>query len=49
VLGFVGLLLRATLGDTLDTVFAVAVPTALVYAASVDLGLLRLPSITSER
>ena len=49
LLGFAGLLLRAALGDTLDTVFLVAVPAALVYAASVDLGLLRVPQITSER
>jgi hypothetical protein len=49
LLGFAGLLLRVALGDTLDTVFLVAVPAALVYAASVDLGLLRVPQITSER
>jgi hypothetical protein len=49
LLGFGGLLLRAALGDTLDTVFAVAVPVALVYAASVDLGLLRVRALTSER
>jgi hypothetical protein len=49
VLGFAGLLLRAGLGDSLDTVFAIAVPAALLYAASVDLGLLRLRPITSER
>ncbi|SRR6266540_1012373 len=49
LLGFGGLLLRAALGDTLDTVFLVAVPAALVYTASVDLGVLRVPQITSER
>ena len=49
LLGFAGLLLRAAVGDALDTVFLVAVPAALVYAASVDLGLLPVPEITSER
>jgi hypothetical protein len=49
LLGFAGLLLRAALGDTLDTVFLVVVPAALVYAASVDLGLLPVRQITSER
>jgi hypothetical protein len=49
LLGFGGLLLRAALGDTLDTIFLVAVPAALVYTASVDLGLLRVRQITSER
>ena len=49
VLGFVGLLLRAALGDTLDTVFVIAVPLALLYAASIDLGLLPIRQITSER
>jgi hypothetical protein len=49
VLGFLGLLLRAALGDALDTVFAVAVPAALAYAASVDLGLLRVRQLTWER
>ena len=49
VLGFAGLLLRSALGDTLDTVFVIAIPAALVYAASVDLGLLRVRQITSER
>ena len=49
LLGFAGLLLRAAVGDALDTVFLVAVPAALVYAASVDLGLLPVPQITSER
>jgi hypothetical protein len=49
LLGFAGLLLRAVLGGTLDTVFTVAVPAALVYAASVDLGLLRVRQISSER
>ena len=49
VLGFGGLLLRAALGDTLDTVFAFAVPAALVYAALVDLGLLPVAPVTAER
>jgi hypothetical protein len=49
LLGFGGLLLRAALGDTLDTIFVVTVPAALVYTASVDLGLLRVRQITSER
>jgi hypothetical protein len=49
VLGFAGLLLRAVIGDTLDTVFAVAVPAALAYAASVDLGLLPVRQLTWER
>jgi len=49
VLGFAGLLLRTGLGDTLDTIFLVAVPAALLYAASVDLGFLRVPNITSVR
>jgi len=48
LLGFAGLLLRAAIGDTLDTVFIVAVPAALIYGASVDLGLVPL-QITSER
>ena len=49
VLGFAGLLLRAALGDTVDAVFAVAVPAALAYAASVDLGLLPIRQLTWER
>jgi hypothetical protein len=49
LLGFGGLLLRAVLGDTLDTVFVIVVPTALAYAAAVDLGFVRVPQITSER
>jgi hypothetical protein len=49
VLGFIGLLLRAALGGTLDTVFAIVVPAALLYAASIDLGLLPIRQITSER
>jgi hypothetical protein len=49
LLGFAGLLLRAALGDALDTVFTVAVPTALAYAASVDLGLLPVRQLTWER
>ena len=48
-LGFVGLLLRAALGDTLDTVFVFAIPAALAYAASVDLGLLRVRQLTWQR
>jgi hypothetical protein len=49
VLGFAGLLLRAALGDALDTLFIVVVPVALVYAASVDLGLLPVRHLTWER
>jgi hypothetical protein len=49
LLGFGGLLLRAVLGDTLDTVFVIVVPVALAYAAAVDLGFLPVPQITSER
>jgi hypothetical protein len=49
VLGFLGLLLRVAAGNTLDTVFAVAVPAALAYTASVDLGLLPVRQLTSER
>jgi hypothetical protein len=49
VLGFAGLVLRAVLGDTLDTVFVIIVPLALLYAASVDIGVLRVRPITSER
>ena len=49
VLGFAGLLLRAALGDTLNIVFVVVVPAALAYAASVDLGLLRVRPLTWER
>jgi hypothetical protein len=49
LLGFAGLLLLAALGDALDTVFTVAVPTALAYAASVDLGLLPVRQLTWER
>ena len=49
LLGFGGLLLRALLGDTLDTVFVVVVPAALAYAAAVDLGLLPVRQITPER
>ena len=48
-LGFGGLLLRAALGDTLNTVFVVVVTAALLYAASVDLGLLRVRPLTWER
>jgi hypothetical protein len=49
LLGFAGLLLRVALGDTLDTIFIVVVPAALVYTASVDIGLLPVRQITSER
>src|SRR6478735_9372437 len=49
LLGLGGLLLRAVLGDTLDTVFLVVVPAALAYAAAVDVGLLHVRQITSER
>lgn len=49
VLGFAGLLLRAGMGDTLDTVFVVVVAGALLYAALVDLGLLHVRPITWER
>src|SRR6184192_3446106 len=49
LLGLGGLLLRTGLGDTLDTVFVVVVPAALVYAASVDLGLLRVSPVTTQR
>jgi hypothetical protein len=38
LLGFAGMLLRSAIGDALDTVFVIVVPAALVYAASVDLG-----------
>ena len=49
VLGFAGLLLRAALGERLDTVFVIVVPAALIYAAAVDLGVLRVRPITWER
>jgi hypothetical protein len=49
LLGFVGLLLRGALGSTLDTVFIVVVPAALLYAASVDLGLLKVRHLTWVR
>jgi len=49
VLGFAGLLLRAALGERLDTVFLVVVPAALLYAAAVDLGVLNVRPITWER
>ena len=48
-LGFLGVLLHLALGGTLHTVFAIVVPAALLYAASVDLGIAPLPQITSER
>jgi hypothetical protein len=49
LLGLGGLLLRAVVGDALDTVFLVVVPAALVYAACVDAGLLPVPQVSSER
>jgi hypothetical protein len=50
LLGFGGLLLRAALGDTLlNTIFVIVVPAALLYAASVDLGPMRLPHLTWVR
>jgi len=49
VIGFLGVLLRAAIGDALDTVFLIVVPTALIYAALVDLGLLRVRSLTWVR
>jgi hypothetical protein len=49
LLGFAGVLLRSAIGDALDTVFIVVVPVALVYAASVDLGLLPVRPITWTR
>jgi len=49
LLGFAGVLLRAAIGDALDTVFLIVVPVALVYAASVDLGLLHVRPLTWAR
>ena len=49
VLGFLGVLLRAAIGDALDTVFLIVVPSALIYAALVDLGLLPVRSLTWVR
>ena len=49
LLGFAGVLLRSAIGDVLDTVFVVVVPAALIYAASVDLGLLPVRPITWTR
>ena len=49
VLGFAGLLLRAAIGESLDTVFLVVVPAALLYAAAVDLGVLHVRPLTWER
>jgi hypothetical protein len=46
LLGFAGVLLRAAIGDALDTVFLIVVPAALVYTASVDLGLLRVRELS---
>jgi hypothetical protein len=49
VLGFLGVLLRAAIGDALDTVFVIVVPAALIYAALVDLGILPVRSLTWVR
>jgi hypothetical protein len=49
LLGFLGLLLRAALGDGLDTAFVVVVPLVLAYMALTDLGLLRLTYLTTIR
>ena len=49
MLGFLGVLLRAAIGDALDTVFVIVVPAALIYAALVDLGLLPVRSLTWVR
>jgi hypothetical protein len=49
LLGFGGLLLRAALGDALNTLFVVVVTAALVYASAVDLGVLRVRPLTWER
>ena len=49
VLGFAGLVLRAAVGESLDTVFLVVVPAALLYAAAVDLGVLNVRPLTWER
>jgi hypothetical protein len=49
LLGFAGVLLRSAIGDSLDTVFVIVVPAALVYAASVDLDLLPVRPITWVR
>jgi hypothetical protein len=49
LLGFAGVLLRAAIGDALDSVFLIVVPAALVYAASVDLGLLHVRPLTWVR
>ena len=49
VLGFLGVLLRAAIGDALETVFLIVVPSALIYAALVDLGLLPVRSLTWVR
>ena len=49
VLGFLGVLLRAAIGDALDTVFVIVVPAALIYAALVDLGVLPVRSLTWVR
>jgi hypothetical protein len=49
VLGFLGLVLRAAIGDALDTVFLIVVPAALIYAALVDLGVLPVRSLTWVR
>ena len=47
--GFLGLLLRAALGDTLDTVFIIVVPALLAYMALTDLGVLRFTYFTTGR
>ena len=49
VLGFLGVLLRAAIGDAIDTVFVIVVPAALIYAALVDLGILPVRSLTWVR
>src|SRR4029453_10829807 len=49
LLGFAGVLLRSAIGDALDTVCVIVVPAALIYAASVDLGLLPVRPITWVR
>jgi hypothetical protein len=49
VLGFFGLLLAAALPGGTDTVFAIVVPAALVWAGLTDLGFLRLTYIERMR
>lgn len=48
-LGFVGVLLAAALGGSLDPLFAIGVPLALVYAGLTDLGILRIAYLTRTR